>query len=80
MEHNPEKEAANAHHVNTGVLIGLTIFCVLYLGAALLGLPHLLVVVGAVGAFIFGLAYMGTMIWVYSLRSERKRASKRGKG
>lgn len=80
MVHSPEKEAENAHRINTAVLIGLVIFCVLYLAAALLRLPQPVVVVGAVGAFIFALAYMGTMIWVYSLRSERKRASKRGEG
>ncbi len=70
-------EANTAQRWHSTVLTGLIIFCGLYLAAALIPLSHGLVVVGAVGAFVFALGYMGTTIWVYSLRTERKRASKK---
>lgn len=73
----PEAEAHTAQLWHSAMLTGLVFFCGLYLAAALIPLPRALVLIGAVGAFAFALGYMGTMIWVYSLRTERKRAAKK---
>ena len=62
---------AQAWHRGATVALGAAI--VAYLAAALTPGTRLLEILFAVAAFLAALAYMGTTIWVYALRSERRR-------
>ncbi len=72
------REAKRSEQWHRGALFGLAITIVGYLLTSFVSAPRFLEVAFVVAAFVFALAYMGTTIWVYSLRSERKRSVKRG--
>lgn len=57
-----------------GCTIGLAAAVVLYLVFALTSAPHALEVTFAVASFVMALAYMATTLWVFTLKTERKRA------
>lgn len=58
-----------------GCTIGLGVAVVLYLVFALTSAPHTLEVIFAVIAFVMALAYMATTLWVFTLKTERKRSA-----
>ena len=72
------REAKRSEQWHRGALIGLAITIVGYLLTSFISAPRFLEITFVVAAFVFAMAYMGTTIWVYSLRSERKRSAKRG--
>ena len=67
-----------AEQWHRGALIGLAITIAGYLITSFISAPRFLEITFVVAAFVFAMAYMGTTIWVYSLRTERKRSAKRG--
>ncbi len=74
-----QEDARRAHVAedwHRGASIGLVVAIALYLIATLAGAPHWLSVVGVVASFVLALAYMGTTLWVYSLKTERKREAR----
>ena len=72
------REAKRSEQWHRGALIGLAITIVGYLLTSFISAPRFLEITFVVAAFVFAMAYMGTTIWVYSLRTERKRSAKRG--
>ena len=72
------REAKRSEQWHRGALIGLAITIAGYLITSFISAPRFLEITFVVAAFVFAMAYMGTTIWVYSLRTERKRSAKRG--
>ena len=72
------REAKRSEQWHRGSIIGLAVTIIGYLLATFVPAPKFLEITFVVAAFLFTLAYMGTTIWVYSLRSERKRSTKSG--
>ncbi len=66
------KEATVSGQWNRVATVGLIATIALYLLVTLFNGPRTLEITFVIAAFIFALGYMGTTIWVFSLRSERK--------
>ncbi len=78
MNNSPreEVEAHTAGLWHRGSSLALVTAIVAYLLMALLGGPRVLEIIFVVAAFLSALGYMATTIWVYSLRTERKRGKR----
>ncbi|WP_099332156.1 hypothetical protein [Actinomyces minihominis] len=71
------REATISGQWNRVATVGLIVSIALYLLVALLNGPRALEIIFVLVAFVFGLGYMATTIWVFSLRSERKHLARK---
>ncbi len=78
MNSNPDEtaEAQSAGLWHRAATLALITTIAAYLLMALLGGPRVLEIIFVVAAFLSALGYMATTIWVYSLRTERKRGKR----